>query len=995
MAVQNQNMVICTSDGRVCRWNQAAGVEPNEISISGSGRAGGGEGPTAQHRVFLDPTGNHTFICVSNGNNYYLSATSPRPKRLLRWQGIQVTAIAFAEDRCTEAGVRSVLVGSTTGQLYEAAVDSTGKEKQLLCIHKQLDRQQVLAVASLHLETFSGDDGRPRMLVLASTASPNRLYHFVGEGSLEEVFRGHDASGVSTFTELPGAVDLSAARVLCFREEALHFAMLTEYGIYHGNILFKGGNNNADNVILEANMTPFPAQGSAAGNPPISLEVSEFHFLLLRRNNFQLISRLTGEILEESHIDSVSGQGLAVIRDRQGPRLWMHTASHVYQLQLVSENRDIWKLYLEKARNGDERLFELALQHCREDAQRAEVNGHRADFWFRKGDYHLAADLYARSHRSFEAVSLRFVETGDAGALRRFLIAKLAAADPRQKTQVTMICTWLVEEHLSAIAAAEEPETRKAHQESFRYFLCDHKDSLDKSTTFQLLSSHGLTDEYLYYAQLVEDFERIVMHAVEAGDSLRALRILGGAPIDRVENLFYSLSPTLIEDEPEETIKVWKQHGELNFVKLIPALVRFTSNESAGSHDKPRASRRSTADRLQLAIQCLEYFIRKSARGSFESSTYPNAAPAKSGRGEYAAHDANGRSKGSTSTQNMTAMVKYLVLLYAMLNEDVKILRLLKSIAGSGGSGGATMGLTDLFATAFAAFERETGRSLDSRSEDDDSLASVTDVDLRYTLRVCMQFERALPSAVIYTLLGQYHEALDVALGYSVDVAKRIADCPAETSDRKLLWTAIAKYHIAQNGDANGAMALVEESNLLSIEEIVPHLPEFVKLDAFKAEICSSLERYDSEIDDLKGEIKEHTDYIEEVTGKTAKLREKVVTVSQAQTCHICRAPCFSTESFVFPCGHCFHSSCLVDFVVPFLSEEQRATVAQILEELEAQATGGTVLSRRQANDVEVLRSKLAGFIGADCAVCGTLAIESVDVPLIKEEDWERARQLW
>lgn len=56
-----------------------------------------------------------------------------------------------------------------------------------------------------------------------------------------------------------------------------------------------------------------------------------------------------------------------------------------------------------------------------------------------------AADLFAKTQRSFEEVALRFLQSGEIEALKSFLLRKLKTLQAREKTQLTMVCTWLVE----------------------------------------------------------------------------------------------------------------------------------------------------------------------------------------------------------------------------------------------------------------------------------------------------------------------------------------------------------------------------------------------------------------------------------------------------------------------------------------------------------------------------------------------------------------------
>jgi hypothetical protein len=53
-----------------------------------------------------------------------------------------------------------------------------------------------------------------------------------------------------------------------------------------------------------------------------------------------------------------------------------------------------------------------------------------------------------------------------------------------------------------------------------------NKQYLNKETTFRLISSHGLVQEVLYYAMLMEDYERVISHCVTEGDFVQSLEIL-------------------------------------------------------------------------------------------------------------------------------------------------------------------------------------------------------------------------------------------------------------------------------------------------------------------------------------------------------------------------------------------------------------------------------------------------------------------------------------
>lgn len=73
------------------------------------------------------------------------------------------------------------------------------------------------------------------------------------------------------------------------------------------------------------------------------------------------------------------------------------------------------------------------------------VNAAQADAFFSKGQYIQAAQKYALTTRSFEEVTLRFVDAGERDALRYYLVARLLRTRKTDLTQRMILATWLVE----------------------------------------------------------------------------------------------------------------------------------------------------------------------------------------------------------------------------------------------------------------------------------------------------------------------------------------------------------------------------------------------------------------------------------------------------------------------------------------------------------------------------------------------------------------------
>jgi hypothetical protein len=75
----------------------------------------------------------------------------------------------------------------------------------------------------------------------------------------------------------------------------------------------------------------------------------------------------------------------------------------------------------------------------------------QADHYYAEGQWALAATIYAKTRRSFEEVTLRFINLGEKDALKRYLSDKLDNTRSSDRAQLTMICTWLCEMYLDKL----------------------------------------------------------------------------------------------------------------------------------------------------------------------------------------------------------------------------------------------------------------------------------------------------------------------------------------------------------------------------------------------------------------------------------------------------------------------------------------------------------------------------------------------------------------
>jgi vacuolar protein sorting-associated protein 18 len=111
------------------------------------------------------------------------------------------------------------------------------------------------------------------------------------------------------------------------------------------------------------------------------------------------------------------------------------------------------------------------------------------------------------------------------------------------------------------------------------------------------------------------------------------------------------------------------------------------------------------------------------------------------------------------------------------------------------------------------------------------------------------------------------------------------------------------------------AMRFLEDTDLLSIEDVLPFFPDFVVIDDFKDEICGALENYSAHIETLRREMDDATRNADAIKADVAALQQRFVTIDATERCANCKLPLLPRNFYVFPCQHSFHADCLVSMV--------------------------------------------------------------------------------
>ncbi|KAF9575733.1 hypothetical protein EC968_001923 [Mortierella alpina] len=827
------------------------------------------------YKMFLDPTGRHLIITTESGDNYYLYAKWKKAKLLSKIKGIVIESIAWnrSTDRPLESSTREFLIGTRNGLIFEAELEPTAElfKKEERYFKQVYSIQADMPISGLRLEQFPVSVRK--YVVVAVT--PTRIYQFIGtvapnissgmiggsedKAMFENLFSKYEVN--PGFSELPGDVPYSELHFFSpFQDQyqgvAKTFAWLTKPGIYHGNLVF-GSQTTGDSVIDTPHLLPYPAMrldsDASAVEIPIAIALTEFHFILLYKERVRAVNQLNDQIVFDELIPLRAMEDvLGMSVDSTKNTFWIFTNWSLFELVITKEDRDVWTLYLEK------KQYDMALQYTKNPAQKDRVLTLQANHNFAQGRYLLSAKYYAQSTVAFEEVALKFVEKDERDALRSYLLTKVDKLRKGDITQKTIICTWLVEIYLSKMnqledlaassAADSDVQNFQAEQitleDDFKGFLETNKNFLDKKTTYKLLASHGRTEQLLFYAVLIGDYERVISHWIQEKNYRNALDVLSK---QESLDIYYRFSPVLMENAPYETVSAWMRQPNLNPRNLIPALLRYDHKSM-----EPGAQNQ--------AIRYLSYVV----------TALENTDP---------------------------AIHNFLLTLYA------------------------TQPTRD--ESALLTFLATEGRAMH--------------YNLDYALRICTQNNRIQSCVNIFSSMGLYGEAVDLALkNHDLELARINADKPEDDDMlRKSLWLKIARHVVKEKKDIKAAMEFLSNSDLLKIEDILPFFPDFVLIDDFKEEICKALEEYNVHIEELKTEMDEATRSAENIRIDVRELRSRFAVVASTERCTACDFPLLTRQFYIFPCQHTFHADCLIKKLTPFLSAWQLKRLHELQEQIQ------------------------------------------------------------
>lgn len=263
--------------------------------------------------------------------------------------------------------------------------------------------------------------------------------------------------------------------------------------------------------------------------------------------------------------------------------------------------------------------------------------------------------------------------------------------------------------------------------------------------------------------------------------------------------------------------------------------------------------------------------------------------------------------------------------------------------------------------------------------------------------RICGKYKINEACVFLQCLLEQWHTAVELALTFNTELAKKKASQPLDRELRRKLWLKIAEHEIRGKDNVTEALQLLKECDeLLRIEDLLPFFSDFQKIDDFKEAICEALKEYNMKIVEQRNEMEDSAKSAERVRNDLQTFRNRSVTVGAQEQCAICSVYLLLKPFFIFPCGHKFHGDCLEKQMVPLINVETNRRLSSLKLALASMNTVQPDENNGASNGLsqrDKVKMEIESILASDCLFCGELMINSIDQPFIEdpnrmENDW-------
>ncbi|KAF2637678.1 hypothetical protein P280DRAFT_406519 [Massarina eburnea CBS 473.64] len=916
-AVANNVLILALSTGRILRISLDSPADIDDVDLPKKASEIG-----VIKRLFLDPSASHLIITTTLAENFYLHTQSRVPKALSRLKGVGIESISWNPSQPT-ASTREILVGASDGNVYEVYIEPSSEfyrreERYLKSVYKTNDGP----VAGLWTDIIPGRADLRRIII----TTPSSILHFAGkvgrngsEGS-GSIFSRLFESESATVHEL-GNISSGAASCLAVSPE--HQETPTP---------------SSEHTTVERIFGWLTSQGVLTGKLFLSADTSE------------LGGKVLGEskMLPRSHIPpSQTASGRA--RKLQEPvQSIILSQWHILQLvegRIVVINRLDETIVLDQVvlQPGQSALGLVAdikkntfWLFTSQEIFEVVITDESRDVWkiMLKAQQFDAASQFAKTASQKDAVA---TASGD------YLVGKgqymeAAAVYGRSTKPFEQVALSFID---------------KGEQDALRKYLLTKLSTLKKSSIMQrVMVATWLIELYMAKLNTLDD---TITTKAELSESMNTAETQDQLSVIRKE--YQDFVSRYKADLDRKTVyEITSSHGREEELLYFATVVNDYNYVLAYWVQR---------ERWQETLAVLKKQTNPEIFYKYSSVLMANVP--------VDLVEIMMRQTNLNARKLIPAFLNYNNITKTILNQNQAVRYLLFEINQHQSTDAA---IHNTLISIYASHSTNGEAALLSYLEGQ-SYANEQNYDADFALRLCIQHKRVQSCVHIYSSMGQYVQAVDLALKYDeIELASTTADrSNTEPALRKKLWLAIAKKVISQSSGIRTAIEFLRRVDLLRIEDLIPFFPDFVVIDDFKEEICTALEDYSSKIDALKQEMDESEETAAHIKTDIKALDQRYAIVEPGERCYVCGLPLLARQFFVFPCQHAFHSDCLAKKVVELAGIARGKRIA----ELQTEVSKGTSVGQKRDRIIK----ELDALVGSSCE----MAVKLIDEPFITATD--------
>ncbi|SCV00754.1 LAME_0G11782g1_1 [Lachancea meyersii CBS 8951] len=663
----------------------------------------------------------------------------------------------------------------------------------------------------------------------------------------------------------------------------------------------------------------------AAELPPSTHKIkdvllSKYHILILRGNELVIVNKLNNAVVDQKSVWTHGSEKIVEFTadySQNPPTFWCYSASNIFEIIMQNEEEGIWNVLSKQGRFDEAlRIEKLTLE------EKNQIYLRKANQLYSQGEFVKAAENYGKtSSITTGEVGLKFIkDPTKVDALQTYLLTKLedSKSQKNNEVQLILLSNWIVWNFVQMLNAVDDSISSEQNANKLELLHARKKELKSVFKDFLAQNLSFLDKDTIY---------QIMSH------QNRKMEVLTFAKL--VKDYKYVLSYWIRSKNWYESLKVLMTTQDLECIYKYATTLLINSPDATVNTWMQIPS----INPSELVNPLLTYFAKFQKLG-FEMGP---------------------------SRSNINYALKYLMWCF-------------KEYVGE----------ESLDPVVYNAALYMMIAAYDAKNKEDDIIAFIEGnmghFDNDFVLRLSNKFQRYKVSVYLYSQLKLFEEAVTLAVekGLLGDAKLVVTNRELDSNFRlrRKLWLKIAKYMMCDQSDIQGSIkSILRDSNdTLTIKDLLPLFNELTTIANVKDELIRNLEKHSSAMIHITHEIKESIKIKKEIAEDIELLKTRYQTLEPGASCGVCGEILQTRKFYVFPCGHSFHTDCL-------MKEILKSTDYSLRNKIEAFQRAAAKEPKGSADLKELDR-----LLSTKCCFCSDIKINSIDEPLDLSET---ERQAW